>query len=137
MLTRMRRVRRNPDLIWTTLVATLWAFPAEGHCRYPKVLIRHLGECVSPRSKLAMAYVQVGHWRFAIRPLPVAVDPPPPKRIYNGPPGLLPSEYPARPVTLTPRRVPVPELEAGAPPIWRICIEHHEWCQSKEAPNDR
>jgi hypothetical protein len=115
------------------MLALLWATPVAAHCPYPKVLIRHLGECVAPRSRLAMAYVQVGHWRFALLPAPA---PAPPKRVYNGPP-LLPDEYPARPVTPTPRRIPFPTLEAGAPPIWRICIEHHEWCNSEGGSHER
>jgi hypothetical protein len=119
-------VRRRPDAIGAALAAMLWATPVvAAHCRFPQVLIRHLGECVSPRSQLAMAYVTIGRWRFPILPRPA---PAPPKRVYAGPP-LLPDEYPARPVSRTP--APMPELEAGAPPIWRICIEHHEWCHSE------
>lgn len=107
--------------------------PAEA-CQFPQVLIRHLGACVSPRSKLAMAFVPLTHFHFA-KPRPA---PKPPRRVYNGPP-LLPAEYPARPVSYTPRReTPLPDLETGVPPSWRICIEHHDWCNNEGAhPNDR
>jgi hypothetical protein len=102
--------------------------PAEA-CQFPQVLIRHLGECVSPRSKLAMAFVPVTHFHFA-RPRPRPA-PAPPRRVYEGPP-LLPAEYPARPVSYTPRReTPLPDLEAGVPPSWRICIEHPDWCHNE------
>ena len=109
--------------------------PAEAApCKFPQVLIRHLGECVAPRSKLALAYVPVAHFHFAMRPRAAPI---PPMRIYTGPP-ILPDEYPARPVSYSPHRIPLPELDAGTPPIWRICIEHADWCHNEGThPNDR
>ena len=116
--------------------------PAEA-CQFPQVLIRHLGECVSPRSKIALAYVTPARdplrWRFRHTipdqhrfkaPIIVPVLPPkePVERANDIEPELPPVEKP----------LALPELQAGMPIFWRLCREHPDWCHNEGThPNDR
>jgi hypothetical protein len=122
--------------------------PAEA-CQFPQVLIRHLGECVAPRSKLALAYVPFARdpmrWRFRHTipdqhkfkdPIVVPMPDPAPK----APPAVerATAIEPLKPIHPLYWPVPLPDLEAGMPPSWRICIEHHDWCHNEGTqPNDR
>jgi hypothetical protein len=102
-------------------------------CPFPQVLIRHLGECVSPRSKLARAYVSIraDPWRFR-HSTPVIAPEPALRPIH---PLYWPADAPSidKPIS-----VPLPDLQTGAPVFWRLCKEHPSWCKNEGIhPDDK
>ena len=109
--------------LWA-FVATLAATPAAAaHCPQGEIWRVRLDECVSARSALAQAYVRpVSRLpRFrppAVRRVVEADSPPPPE------PSAAP---PADAATFV-----LPDLEDGAPSIWRLCQAAPNLCKTSE-----
>ena len=115
----LKRARPVLGLLWAFL-ATLAATPAEAaHCPQGEIWRVRLDECVSARSALAQAYVKpVSRLpRFrppAVRRVAEADSPPPP----------TPEPPPADEATFI-----LPDLEDGAPAIWRLCQAAPNLCK--------
>jgi hypothetical protein len=102
-------------------------------CPYGQIYRVHLDECVDARSTLARAYVQPLRRRnisttkiSAVRRVADA-DPPPPERPPDPSPADRPPALPDDQATLV-----LPDLEDGAPAIWRLCQAAPNLCKTNE-----
>lgn len=119
-------------LRWAAIFTIAFVNGAEAaRCPYGQIYRVHLGECVSWRDTRARAYVSLGDmrkWRFQ-RFAPKTAPSPSPKPILIAAPIPPEAEWTDDPIeTLT----PIPDLLAGTPAFWRICAEHHEWCEERK-----
>jgi hypothetical protein len=110
------------------IMAALAATPATAaHCPFGQIWRLRLDRCVAVDSALARPYVHQARFRpLAIRR--VAAD--------DAPPPAEPAPYPPPPpatsqVTLD-RPLVLPELEDGAPAIWRLCQAEPKLCKASE-----
>jgi hypothetical protein len=112
----------RPTLV---LVAALAATPASAaQCPYGQIYRVHLDECVGIRSALARAYVQPV--RRLTRRVADADAPPYP---FPAPPEKPP---PADDQATLVEPLVLPDLEDGAPTIWRLCQAAPNLCKASE-----
>jgi hypothetical protein len=137
----MRRAR------WAIFFTLAFVNSAEAaHCPAGQIWRIRLGECLSRNDARARAYVSLGDstkpWRFE-HVAPGHTYIPPTVPIVPLIPIIPPIEHDRTPFPIddtdgpivTDKPMPMPELQAGMPLSWRICVEHHEWCEQKGTPS--
>jgi hypothetical protein len=121
-------MRNRVALASASVLAMLISSPASAaHCAQGEIWRVHLDQCVDIGSALARAYVRPPHRapRLAVRHVADADQPPYPLP----PPAPAPRDDQA---TLDDDTFLLPDIEDGAPAIWRLCQAAPNLCKATE-----